>query len=246
VQNRGHNLRYASDELKNNFEVAAAAAFSNIDSISYISDSLSNDRKFVLTILNQKTSSSFFLTNFHPMLTPFKDDLEVMMAAIFNKCNGLAQISMASETIQRNLDYVVAVFARFGMAENWYETEANPIRFRIVCGAPKNWSNIYNRDELLAYILMARTEHFAFKHSFLMGWVETRSAKQTKLPRGAAMLRQQKVNHLPHLNKLGKYRSMEVKKLIADYANIYYGARYSCILMKALNNLYNSNLLMMN
>jgi hypothetical protein len=33
-------------------------------------------------------------------------------------------------------------------------------------------------------------------------------------------------NKLPLLNKLGKYRSIYVKKLIADYAGVYHGSRF--------------------
>jgi hypothetical protein len=52
-----------------------------------------------------------------------------------------------------------------------------------------------------------------------MGWGQ-RCRKEDK-----ASLQANLNNNLPVLNKLGKYKSIQVKKLIADYAGVYYGER---------------------
>jgi hypothetical protein len=44
------------------------------------------------------------------------------------------------------------------------------------------------------------------------------------------------INKLPLLNKLGKYHSIQVKKLIADYVGVYYGSRI-CTVRKALEQI---------
>jgi 5-methylcytosine-specific restriction endonuclease McrBC regulatory subunit McrC len=66
----------------------------------------------------------------------------------------------------------------------------------------------------------------SFFDAFLMGWMSSRSntaGSTTSSNNKKAHLNN--INQLPVLNKLGKYRSVHVKKLIADYIGVYYGER---------------------
>jgi hypothetical protein len=65
-----------------------------------------------------------------------------------------------------------------------------------------------------------------FLNAFLSGWNSPffRSSKSSKV---APLVT---INKLPMLNKLGKYGSIQVKKLIADYAGVYYGERRVTVL----------------
>jgi hypothetical protein len=56
-----------------------------------------------------------------------------------------------------------------------------------------------------------------FQSIFLMGWMSIS-------PKGSQEV-VSLANKLPLLNKLGKYGSIQVKKLIADYAGVYHGER---------------------
>jgi hypothetical protein len=70
-------------------------------------------------------------------------------------------------------------------------------------------------DHLENYILNVLLQSERFMVTFLAGW----SLSPIKAS--------QHGSKLPMLNKLGKYDSISVKKLIADYVGIYYGEKLS-------------------
>jgi hypothetical protein len=108
------------------------------------------------------------------------------------------------------------------------------------------WFNV-GFVELQSYILQQQLAHQAFFNSFLLGWLLSppTPSKIISNSSDSVVIVSASVsggggggggnnNYLRSLNKLGKYGSIQVKKKIADYANVYYGQQRLTLLNEAL------------
>jgi hypothetical protein len=137
----------------------------------------------------------------------------------------------ASQELRDDMDMNVIALARnpYSRYERWW--------FNVGC------------VELKSYIHQQQLAHQAFFNSFLLGWLLTPPSNIISNSSDSVVIVSASVsgsgcggggggggnnNYLRSLNKLGKYGSIQVKKKIADYANIYYGQQRLTLLNEAL------------
>jgi hypothetical protein len=98
----------------------------------------------------------------------------------------------------------------------------------LIVAVAKGWLDVDEnlRRSMETFIGSALLQFDCFLDAFLLGWSSSsfRSSGNTNV---APLVTS---NKLPILNKLGKYGSIQVKKLIADYVGVRYGERRVTVL----------------
>lgn len=96
---RGSCLEYASDELKNNYDVAKKAVERHFNNIRYVSTSMEWFRELALLAVKQRGTALLILDS-------LKDDLEVCLKAIKDDPRAY---KYASDRLQKNYDILFAL-----------------------------------------------------------------------------------------------------------------------------------------
>jgi hypothetical protein len=159
-----------------------------------------------------------------------RNDREIALAAVTQ--HGCALKYAHKKKLKNDREVVLAAVNQNGCALMFASDKLkNDYAFMIpaVANGSTSWDDKF---EVFVQHLLRDSEHFM--GVFLMGWGQ-RCRKKDKAPR-QAYFSSNNNNKLPMLNKLGKYKSIQVKKLIADYAGVSHGERLVTA-RKALENL---------
>ncbi len=115
VKKHGWNLKYASEALKNNPEVALEAIKNNIEAFDYVSDKLKKDEEFLKMICKNSNIFKFFY------------DLKLAMEEIVKKEGYLEEEGFYEEIYQRIEKE--SVYLLFDGTEVFYKEDAEKIKF---------------------------------------------------------------------------------------------------------------------
>jgi hypothetical protein len=133
-----------------------------------------------------------------------------MLAAV--KQTGSA-LQYASNELKNDRIIVLAAVNQNGQALRFASDELKNDMCILIPAVANGW--VWWDIHLEKYINNVLLQSERFMVTFLTGW----SLSPTKTS--------QQGSKFPMLNKLGKYGSISVKKLIADYVGIYYGEKLS-------------------
>jgi hypothetical protein len=207
VTQNGYVLEFASNELKNDREIVLAAVTQNGYALEFASGELKNDRAIVLAAVTNGRALEFASDE-------LKNDRAIVLAAVKADVSAL---EFASDELKNDREFVLAAVKKYGRALQYASHELKhdyAVRIPAVANGLRWWDDKF---EVFVQDLLRDSEHFM--GVFLMGWGQQFRQKDNTH-------RQANFNNkLPMLNKLGKYGSIQVKKLIADYAGVYYGER---------------------
>jgi histidinol phosphatase-like PHP family hydrolase len=189
VRQNGNALEFASEELKNDREIVIAAVKQHGGALRYASEELKNDREIVIAAVKQYGGALAYASN------ELKNDREIVIAAVNQ--NGVSFVYCSNE-LKGDRELIL-----LAIAYGW--TTSGTQHFQMI-------KDILQQFEL------------AFSNAFMSGWcikfpappnkcyLITNAAESAEGHDGRI---QMKKNKLPLLNKLGKYSSIEIKKLIA-------------------------------
>jgi hypothetical protein len=142
-----------------------------------------------------------------------KNNPSIVLAAV--KQNPLA-LQDASEELKNNRDIVLAAVEKIGLSLKFASDELKHDYHVKIPAVANGWKD--GDEGLSTYINGLLTQY----RTYLMFLWEWKSNNASLL---ASSDIDKPTNKLSLLNKLGKYRSIHVKKLIADYVGVYYGER---------------------
>jgi hypothetical protein len=203
VSKHGHSLQYASKELKNDREIGLRAMANDRSNRQYYtflqcSKELRANREFALVGVTKCGRSLRFVSD------ELKNDREIVLTAI---ANDDTQFGVAFDTcslrLRQDPDFVL---------------EALMLSVNTKCLAQIPDPDVVLKCQGKVHELLS--SHDSYKHGFLYSW----PCGQRNYSSGA---NKKAYNTLSMLSLgLGKYGSLTVKKLIADYLGLYYGKKY--------------------
>jgi hypothetical protein len=219
---------------KSNRKIVMTALRSNGMALKYASRVFANDKTCVMTAVKQNGNAIKFASR------SMTDDYEIMLEAVSQHGQLL---EYASNDLLNNYDIVLAAVNEDGQAIKYALEGANTELFRqhplLLLRSIANGFVLTPQQRIVVdkHITLELSKYESFKSTFLFGWgipsnISPSDNNNTK--KIARMqsddknceegeIRRRSRNHLSRLNKLGKYSSIKVKKLIADYAGICYG-----------------------
>jgi hypothetical protein len=176
------------------------------------SEELKNDREVVLAAVNQQGCALRYASN------EFRNDREIVIAAVNRDGCALWHVS---DELKNDREVVIAAVKKDGCAFECASEERKRDHHVLVYALAYGRKNIRcNTPQLKWFVGKTLQQSERFMKVFLVGWhLSNKGAELHRISCGAAS------NKLPLLNKLGKYESIYVKKLIANYAGVYYGSR---------------------
>jgi hypothetical protein len=198
--------------LKNDREIVLAAVTQNSLALKFTSDELKNDHEIVVAAVNQNARAFQYASD------EMKNDREIVLAAMNQNGDALKH---ASDELKNDREIVLAAVKNKGTSLCFVSKELkNDCEILIVAFANGCTSYLSTAAEYEVGIFLDNMllQCDRFQSIFLMGWMYISPKESHEV---VSLL----ANKLPLLNKLGKYGSIQVKKLIADYAGVYHGER---------------------
>jgi hypothetical protein len=135
-----------------------------------------------------------------------KNDRELVLAAVNRSSQAL---SFSSERLRNDREVVLAAVSKQGNEMRYASEELKNDNEILIVAVANGWK-VWN-EEFKDLVETAVLDFRVYHDVFLRGW--------------SLVANKSREYHLLTLNKLGFYKSIEVKKLIADYAGVRYGAR---------------------
>jgi hypothetical protein len=191
--------------------------------LELVSKELTCDRAIVLTAVYQNGNALVYASD------ELKSDLEIVLAAVNQ--NGLL-LKHASDELKNDREIVLTAVKQNGRAAEFASFEMRNDNIVLMNVLANGYLVSY--DETFIDFACDLVLHFerCYMGVFLMGWYSTSNHRGNRQQLKSSCSDGVDINHvhiinskLLLLNKLGKYGSIQVKKLIADYAGVYYGKR---------------------
>jgi sulfur relay (sulfurtransferase) complex TusBCD TusD component (DsrE family) len=195
---------------KNGREMEEMVLAAVTHALKFASVALKNDRDIVLAAVNQNGHALQYAS------VELKNDREVVLTAVTQNGNAL---QFASLELKNDRGVVLAAVTYDGFVLKFASHELQNDYEVMIPAVANGWASWDDKFEVFVQDLLRDSEHFM--GVFLMGWGQ-------QVPQKDNTPRQTNFNNnnkLTMLNKLGKYKSIQVKKLIADYAGVYHGER---------------------